>query len=234
MGAGFFVPEAGGANNVREQGANMGAVSLGKTGPCWRWQTEKQGVAGSKAPTKAPPARENPGPVGVGGRRNKASRGARRQHRCRQLGKNRTLLALADGETRRCREQSANKGAVSPGKSGPCWRWRTEKQGVAGSKAPTKAPSAREKPARVGVGGRRNKTSRGARRQHRRRQLGKNRPVLALADGEIRLRGEQGANMPCRATLIHAAFGKAEEIDNEPLFAEASSSISSRPPGELE
>ena len=37
-------------------------------------------MPGSKAPTKAPSARENPDPVGVGGRRNKASRGARRQH----------------------------------------------------------------------------------------------------------------------------------------------------------
>lgn len=40
--------------------------------------------------------------------------------------------------------------------------------------------------------------------------------------------------MPCRETLIHTAFGKAEEIDDEPLFAEALSSIFSRPPGELE
>ena len=191
-------------------------------------------MSGSKAPTWAPSAWEKPARVGVGRRRNKALPGAKRQQRRRQPGKILGLLALADGETKLPEERGANIGAASLGKTGPCWRWRTEKQGVAGSKAPTKAPSAREKPARVGVGGRRNKTSRGARRQHRRRQLGKNRPVLALADGEIRLRGEQGANMPCRATLIHAAFGKAEEIDNEPLFAEASSSISSRPPGELE
>ena len=154
---------------------------------------------------KAPSARGNPGPVGVGGRRNKASRGARRQQRRRQPEKNRTMLALADGETRLRGEQGANKGAVSRGKSGSCWRWRTG-----------------------------NKASRGARRQHGRRQLGKIWTLLALADGETRLPEERGANMPCRATLIHAAFGKAEEIDDEPLFAEASSSISSRPPGELE
>ena len=149
-----------------ERGANIGAASLGKTGPCWRWRTEKQGVSGSKAPTKAPSARENLAPVGVGGRRNKASRGARRQHRRRQPEKILGMLAWADGETRRCREQSANKGAVSPGKTGPCWRWRTEKQDSARSEAPTKAPSVREKPDPVGVGGRRNKASRGARRQH--------------------------------------------------------------------
>ena len=45
---------------------------------------------------------------------------------------------------------------------------------------------------------------------------------------------EQGANMPCCAALIHAAFRKAEEIDDETLFAEVSSSISSRPLGGLE
>ena len=37
-----------------------------------------------------------------------------------------------------------------------------------------------------------------------------------------------------RVTLIHAAFGKAEEIDDETLFAEVPSSISPRPPGRLE
>lgn len=98
----------------------------------------------------------------------------------------------------------------------------------------SKAPSARENPDPVGVGGRRNKASRGARRQQRRRQPGKNRLVLALADGETRRFREQSANMPCCATLIHAAFRKAEEIDDETLFAEVSSSISSRPLGGLE
>ena len=111
---------------------------------------------------------------------------------------------------------------------------RLAAQTMPGSKAPTKAPSARENPDPVGVGGRRNKASREARRQQRRRQSGKIRTLLALADGEIRLRGEQGANMPCCATLIHAAFRKAEEIDDETLFAEVSSSISSRPLGGLE
>ena len=116
--------------------------------------------------SKAPSARENPDPVGVGRRRNKASRGARRQQRRRQPGKNRPVLALADGEIRLRGEQGANKGAVSPGKTWACWRDRMKKQGFAGSKAPTRAPSAGEKAARVGVGGRRNKASRGARRQH--------------------------------------------------------------------
>ena len=37
-----------------------------------------------------------------------------------------------------------------------------------------------------------------------------------------------------RVTLIHAAFGKAEEIDDETLFAEVPSSISPRPSGRLE
>ena len=193
-----------------------------------------QTMPGSKAPTKAPSARGNPDPVGVGGRRNKASRGARRQQRRRQSGKILDLLALADGETKLPEERGANIGAASLGKTGPCWRWRTEKQGVSGSKAPTKAPSARENLAPVGVGGRRNKASRGARRQHRRRQPEKILGMLAWADGETRRCREQSANMPCRATLIHVAFRKAEEIDDEPLFAEASSSISSRPPGELE
>ena len=179
MGAGFLVPEAGGANNDREQGANKGAVSPGKSWACWRWRTEKQGVSGSKAPTKAPSARENPEHVGVGGRRNKASRGARRQQRRRQPEKNRTMLALADGETRLRGEQGANKGAVSPGKNWACWRDRMKKQGFAGSKAPTRAPSAGEKAARVGVGGRRNKASRGARRQQGRRQPGKKLGLLA-------------------------------------------------------
>ena len=67
MGAGFFVPKAGGANNAWEQGANMGAVSLGKTGPCWRDRMKKQGSARSEAPTKAPSGRENPVCVGVTG-----------------------------------------------------------------------------------------------------------------------------------------------------------------------
>ena len=138
------------------------------------------------------------------------------------------------GGANNAREQGANKGAVSPRKSGPCWRWRTEKQSFPRGEAPTKAPSVRENPGPVGVGGRRNKASRGARRQHRRRQPEKILGMLAWADGETRRCREQSANMPCRATLIHVAFRKAEEIDDEPLFAEASSSISSRPPGELE
>lgn len=172
------------------------------------------------------------------GRRLFCSRGWRRKQcpgaRRRQPGKIRTLLALADGEIRLRGEQGANKGAISRGKTGPCWRDRMKKQGFAGSKAPTRAPSAREKAARVGVGGRRNKASRGARRQHRRRQLGKIWTLLALADGETKLPEERGANMPCCATLIHAAFRKAEEIDDETLFAEVSSSISSRLLGGLE
>lgn len=63
--------------------------------------------------------------------------GARRQQRRRQPGKILSMLALADGETRRCREQSANKGAISLGKTGFCWRWRTEKQSFPRSEAPT-------------------------------------------------------------------------------------------------
>ena len=117
------------------------------------------------------------------------------------------LLAWPDEETRHCREQGANNGAGRAGKTGSCWRGRTKKQDVAGSKAPTWAPAAREKPARVGVAGRRNKALPGARRQQRRRP---------------------------RGTLIHVAFRKAEEIDDETLFAEVPSSISSRPPGGLE
>lgn len=116
---------------------------------------------------------------GSRGWRRKKCPGARRQQGRRQLGKNRPVLALADGETRRCREQSANKGAASPGKSWACWRWRTEKQSFPRSEAPTKAPLAREKAARVGVGGRRNKASRGARRQQGRRQPGKKLGLLA-------------------------------------------------------
>lgn len=142
-------------------------------------------MPGSKAPTKAPSAGE-------------WIRGG--------------LLAWPDEGQRLRGEQGANKGAVSPGKNWACWRDRMKKQGFAGSKAPTRAPSAGEKAARVGVGGRRNKASPGARRQHRRRQFGKNRPVLACPDEETRLCEERCANMPCRATLIHAAFGKAEEI----------------------
>ena len=152
------------------------------------------------------------------------------------------MLALADGEIRLRGEQGANKGAVSPGKTWACWRDRMKKQGFAGSKAPTRAPSAGEKAARVGVGGRRNKASRGARRQqgrrqpgknlgpvgvggrrnkasrgarhqHRRRQLGKNRTLLALADGETKLPEERGANMSGPVgSLMRAAFGKSEEM----------------------
>ena len=205
----------GETKRCREQSANNGAVSPGKTGPCWRDRTEKQGVAGSKAPTKAPSARENPGPVGVGGRGNKALPGAKRQHGRRQPGKNLGLLAWPDEETRIRGEQGANMGAVSPGKTWACWRGRTEKQGFPRSEAPTMAPSARENPVRVGVTGRRNKVLPGAKRQQRRRQPGKNRSVLAWPDEEARLPEERGANMPCRATLIHAAFRKAEEIDDE-------------------
>ena len=58
--------------------------------------------------------------------------------------------------------------------------------------------------------------------------------MLAWSDGETKLPEEQSANMSGRATLIHAAFRKAEEIDDETLFAEVSSSISSRPLGGLE
>ena len=207
-GAGFFVPEAGGANSAREQGANKGAGrGNGFGAACWRGRTKKQGIAGSKAPTRAPAAREKPARVGVAGRRNKALPGVRRQQGRRPRGKNRLMLAWPDEETRHCREKGANKGAGRPGKTWTCWRGRTKKQGIAGSKAPTWAPAAREKPARVGVAGRRNKASPGARRQQRRRP---------------------------RGTLIHVAFRKAEEIDDETLFAEVPSSISSRPPGGLE
>ena len=52
-------------------------------------------------------------------------------------GKTWALLALADGETKLSEERGANIGVVSPGKSGPCWRWRTEKQGFARGEAPT-------------------------------------------------------------------------------------------------
>ena len=136
-------------------------------------------MPGSKAPTKAPSARENPGHVGVGGRRNKAFPGAKRQQRRRQPGKILSMLALADGETKLPEERGANKGAVSPGKSGLCWRDQMKKQGVAVSKAPTKAPSVRENPDPVGVGGRRNKAFPGAKRQQRRRQPGKIWTLLA-------------------------------------------------------
>ena len=153
-------------------------------------------MPGIEAPTRAPAAGMDSGrPVGVVGRRNKALRGAKRQQRRRQPGKILGMLAWSDGETRRCEEQSANMGAVSPGKSWACWRGRTEMQGVSESKAPTKAPSAREKPGHVGVAGRRNKASRGARRQQRRRQPGKNLGMLAWPDEETRIRGERGANM---------------------------------------
>lgn len=87
------------------------------------------------------------------GWRRKQCPGAKRQQRHWQTGKNRPVLALADGETRRCREQGANKGAVSPGKSGLCWRDRMKKQDVAGSEAPTWAPSAWENLDPVGVPG---------------------------------------------------------------------------------
>ena len=85
-----------------------------------------------------------------------------------------------------------------------------------GIEAPTWAPAAGMDSGRpVGVTGRRNKALPGAKRQQRRRQPGKNRSVLAWPDEEARLPEERGANMPCRATLIHAAFRKAEEIDDE-------------------
>ena len=87
--------------------------------------------------SKAPLAWENPGPVGVGGRRNKTLPGAKRQQRRRQSGKILDLLALADGETKLPEERGANIGVVSPGKSGLCWRDQMKKQDVAGSKAPT-------------------------------------------------------------------------------------------------
>ena len=167
MGAGFLVPEAGGANNARDRGANKGAGrGNGFGAACWRGRTEKQGVARSKAPTWAPSVRENPGHVGVVGRRCKAFPRARRQQRRRQPGKNLGMLAWPDGETKLPEEQGANKGAVSPGKIWACWRGRMKKQGFAGSEAPTWAPGAREKPGHVGVVGRRNKASRGAKRQH--------------------------------------------------------------------
>ena len=148
----------------RQQGRRPPGNGFGAA--CWRGRMKGKGFEGSKAPTTTLADREKParvgvggrrnkasrgarrqqgrrqpgknlGPVGVGGRRNKASRGARHQHRRRQLGKNRTLLALADGETKLPEGRGANIGAVSLGKSGPCWRWRTEKQSYPRSEAPT-------------------------------------------------------------------------------------------------
>ena len=110
-------------------------------------------MPGSKAPTKAPSAWEKPARVGVGRRRNKALPGAKRQQRRRQPGKILGMLALADGETKLPEERGANKGAVSPGKSWVCWRDRMKKQDVAGSEAPTWAPSAWENLDPVGVPG---------------------------------------------------------------------------------
>ena len=53
----------------------------------------------------------------------------------------------------------------------------------------------------------------GARRQQRRRQPGKIRTLLALADGETRLREGRGANISGPVgSLMRAAFGKSEEM----------------------
>ena len=117
-------------------------------------------------------------------------------------------------------------GAGRAGKSDPCWRGRTKDKGAAGSEAPTWAPARRKNLIYVGVVGRRTKALQGVRRQHGRRSRGKIRPMLAWPDEGQRRCRERGANMGAgRATLIHAAFGKAEEIDDETLFAEVPSSI---------
>ena len=58
-------------------------------------------------------------------------RGGRRQHRRRQTGKIRTMLACLDGGKRLCGEVDANIGASKPGKFGPCWRASTEVKGFA-------------------------------------------------------------------------------------------------------
>ena len=105
----------------------------------WFPRLAAQTMTGSKAPTRAPSAGE-------------WIRGG--------------LLAWPDEGQRLRGEQGANNDTGRPGKTGSCWRDRMKKQGFAGSKAPTRAPSAGEKAARVGVGGRRNKASPGARRQH--------------------------------------------------------------------
>ena len=59
--------------------------------------------------------------------------------------------------------------------------------------------------------------------------------MLALADGEIRLPEERGANMSGPVgSLMRAAFGKSEEIDDGTSKRRVPSSISPRPPGRLE
>ena len=183
-------------------------------------------MPGSEAPTKAPAARENPARVGVTGRRTKALQGARRQHGRRPRGKIRPMLAWSDEGQRRCRERGANKGAGRAGKSDPCWRGRTKDKGTAGSEAPTRAPARRKNLTYVGVTGRRTKALQGVRRQQGRRPPGKIRSMLAWPDEGQRRCRERGANMGAgRATLIHAAFGKAEEIDDEKRKRWRSSSI---------
>ena len=124
----------------RQQGRRPPGNGFGAA--CWRGRMKGKGFEGSKAPTTPQADREKPARVGVGGRRNKALPGARRQHGRRQLGKIWTLLACPDEETRLREERGANIGAVSLGKTGPCWRARMKKQGSARSDAPT-CPAAR-------------------------------------------------------------------------------------------
>ena len=109
-----------------EQGANKGAGRLGKSGPCWRVLTKDKGLAGNKAPTRAPAGRKKTDRVGVPRRRNKALRGGRRQQGRRQAWKIRTVLACPNEGIRSCGEQGANKGVGKPGKSGQCWRAPTK------------------------------------------------------------------------------------------------------------
>lgn len=80
-----------------------------------------QTMPGSKAPTKAPAARGNPDPVGVGGRRNKASRGARR-HVARA---GRAFCRLDVVPHPRQSLEPSSRGTTSPGLTGhsaaPTW-----------------------------------------------------------------------------------------------------------------
>ena len=107
-------------------GANKGAGKPEKSGPCWRVPTKDKGLAGNKAPTKAPEAGRNQAelacpdegirPCGEIG----ANKGAGR------LGKIRAVLACPNEGQRPCGEQGANKGAGKPGESRPCWRAPTK------------------------------------------------------------------------------------------------------------